>query len=801
MPYSIVRRCLKKRRGVGLSAPFFMEKFFMELYILSNTVKHRFGDSFGRGTRLSLVGARGERVAFQAILPKPFHNAFAEADGEWDAEIFWERYVKLSASSSGLTTAGEYPDVMVDASRAEKFKDNTSERGEGVLWCFVTIPADAAGRHTVRLEVTADEGKAAVEAEIEVLDFCLPEQNGNVTSFAIREDMIKSADPGEFRKKYDELVEEHLHYRLSPTKLLPYGTWGIEEALSEARKRTADVRCAAYSLPYKTFREDTIYEKEQECLDTDYLRKLLTAFAENSTDECDLLKKANFYITFIDEPAPERFHSVRRVYREIHDLKREVAKSVDFTGRRGVENSLLTLDNIVTVFNKEPIYGEVDTWCPTYWGYFKPEYVYEEKKLRGLGKKNWWYGCVAPKTPFPNLHTDSPMRDSRFESWLRFLYDISGNLYWATNLTKKYDEKAREYTDCDVLKETLLFPGACGDGLLFYTETKYGAPLPSLRLFSLYLGLQEYEYFMLIERAARKAECFYGRKTDIKKSLCSLFDRIAKGTMLVYDFDAEELRRELGGHVVFAENNIFVESEAAPDANRALVYSPAEAEIFCDGKKGSEIVCGKGKCTVFTFKAGERCIAEISAEIGGKSLCLKKRISPRRIWLPPAEAEARGEKVFCEPFRKELYVRIGSFVNEEAPALFLPVEGDFFEADRIEVFIESFSDDAFILNTVLIDSEGKRYCAGYGVAEENRKSKISVAVCRLTQNRLNSEADALPCEHAEENAAVSARFGFGRLSGIELMLGNNVKLLDDNRERRRSEYSFLIKGVSVTFTT
>ena len=78
MPYSIVRRCLKKRRGVGLSAPFFMEKFFMELYILSNTVKHRFGDSFGRGTRLSLVGARGERVAFQAILPKPFHNAFAE---------------------------------------------------------------------------------------------------------------------------------------------------------------------------------------------------------------------------------------------------------------------------------------------------------------------------------------------------------------------------------------------------------------------------------------------------------------------------------------------------------------------------------------------------------------------------------------------------------------------------------------------------------------------------------------------------------------------------------------------------
>ncbi|MFQ9737400.1 MAG: hypothetical protein ACLR06_06595 [Christensenellaceae bacterium] len=113
------------------------------------------------------------------------------------------------------------------------------------------------------------------------------------------------------------------------------------------------------------------------------------------------MKKANFYITFIDEPAPERFHSVRRVYREIHDLKREVAKSVDFTGRRGVENSLLTLDNIVTVFNKEPIYGEVDTWCPTYWGYFKPEYVYEEKSSAGWEKRIGGTGAWRPKRLFP----------------------------------------------------------------------------------------------------------------------------------------------------------------------------------------------------------------------------------------------------------------------------------------------------------------------------------------------------------------------------------------------------------------
>ena len=772
----------------------------MQFYILPNTVKHKFGDPIPRQTRICLVGAKGERVAFQAILPQAFPCVKLTSDGTWKTQIFWEKYVDVAQPSSQLTAAGKYPDVMVETGLAEARGENSSECGEGLIWCFADIPATAEpGRYTLTLTAEADGERAFVQAEIEVMDFSLPIRNGNVTSFAIREDMIRGKG-AIWRAKYEALVEEHLKYRLSPTKLVPYGQWEQADVLAAAKKMTADDRCAAYSLPYKSFLEDTIYEKGQECLDVTYLTEVLTLLAENSTDECNLLKKANFYITFIDEPTPEKFHSVRRVYREIYEAKREVAKAVDFSDRREVENSLLTLDNIVTVFQKEPIYGEVDTWCPTFWGYFKPEYVYEAEKLRGLGKKNWWYGCVAPHTPFPNLHTDSPMRDSRFESWLRFAFDIIGNLYWATNLTKKYDESKKAYTDCDVLRETLLFPGACGDGLLFYTETEYNAPLPSLRLFSMFLGLQEYEYFLAVDRAAHAAQGYYLKKMDAREMLESFFLRIAKGTMLIYDFDVEALRRELGGHVVFAENNLFTECKAGEKRNFLCVYSPVNAEVICDGRRGEESLSGKGKRTCF-FLAHEVRFAEIDVSLDGKHLKLRKFIDSPRKYLPLTHLKSNTSKIECGKALEEkgTYVRLKPFVNEEQPSVFLPFPANLAEINRIEVETQSFSEDALVLNTVLKDSSGGRYWPGYGIIRENGDSKISVAVTRLTQNRLNSDTDAVPSERVKENAAAAAAFDFENVAGIELVFGNNVKLLDDNRERRRAEYSFLLKSVSITF--
>ena len=58
----------------------------MQFYILPNTVKHKFGDPIPRQTRICLVGAKGERVAFQAILPQAFPCVKLTADGTWKTQ-------------------------------------------------------------------------------------------------------------------------------------------------------------------------------------------------------------------------------------------------------------------------------------------------------------------------------------------------------------------------------------------------------------------------------------------------------------------------------------------------------------------------------------------------------------------------------------------------------------------------------------------------------------------------------------------------------------------------------------------
>ena len=115
----------------------------MQFYILPNTVKHKFGDPIPRQTRICLVGAKGERVAFQAILPQAFPCVKLTADGTWKTQIFWEKYVDVAQPSSQLTAAGKYPDVMVETGLAEARGENSSECGEGLIWCFADIPATA----------------------------------------------------------------------------------------------------------------------------------------------------------------------------------------------------------------------------------------------------------------------------------------------------------------------------------------------------------------------------------------------------------------------------------------------------------------------------------------------------------------------------------------------------------------------------------------------------------------------------------------------------------------------------------
>ena len=546
----------------------------LTIRFLSSSHKLKKGESFAHLPEPRLAAARGETLCFQAVLTSG-EDETVFVSGAPACEIFWERYVTIPQPSCSYYEAGDYPDVLVDNASAEKFGENVLRANEA-QFLFIQVPVPRFyGKKTLSFTLNV-KGKAAASAKIsaEIYPFALPEQVHAASSFAVRDDMIFGTQEEKY-EKYDGIYQELLKYRVAAASVaLPFSERAedIPYLVERYKKAAADDKVPSYSINYTTRREDTIFQKNQEVLDKKFLKDILTAMAEASTAELDLFKKAYFYITFIDEPTPERFHSVTRVYDEYYKILREVSAECDFTGKENVRASLNALPNVVTVFNKEPIYGQVDTWCPTFFAYSKPEYVYEEKHLRRLGKKNWWYGCMAPWHPILNYHTDSPAADARFEPWLRYKYDIAGNLFWAVNLTKRYDSEKQAYVPADILNEPIAFCGVNGDGLLLYTETYYGKVLPSYRMMSIFEGNQDYEYFYLFDRHVKALEKECGVRLDPRASLKPIFDEIAAGAALVYRAGAEELKAELATHVTAAEDGVFVLPETERGEYKISVY-------------------------------------------------------------------------------------------------------------------------------------------------------------------------------------------------------------------------------------
>ena len=472
---------------------------------------------------------------------------------------------------------------------------------------------------------------------------------------------------------------------------------------------------------------------------------------------------------------------------------REVSAACDFTGKEKVRASLNALPNVVTVFNKEPIYGQVDTWCPTFFGYSKPEYVYEDKHLRRLGKKNWWYGCMAPWHPILNYHTDSPTEDARFEPWLRYKFDIAGNLFWAVNLTMRYDGDKQEYVAANILEEPIAFGGVNGDGLLLYTETYYEKILPSYRMMTIFEGNQDYEYFYLFDKHVKALERACGEKLDTRRSLKPVFDEIAAGAALVYRAGADELKAELANHVLSAADGVFVVAETEKSRYKITVYCAdvvtlpdLRTEACGNAKKAVTYIPFEDKTTCFTLRY----------LVNGAEKTFVKRVSPARVQVPlenlaPERCEVRA-------VGEDIGVFTEKFENDFAPSVFVPFEMNAKELLRAECTVRNLSENEAVISVSLVDRRGGEYPMGYDMAETGERSEISVYCTEMAVNRLNNAEDTVWWHHRAENEQRAAAFDFEHVKGFKIGVLNDRKLLDDNVERRLTEFALFMENFSVT---
>ncbi len=112
------------------------------------------------------------------------------------------------------------------------------------------------------------------------------------------------------------------------------------------------------------------------------------------------------------------------------------------------------------------------------------------------GTELWFYTVGIYQAPrYPNKTIDMPLMDNRIMHWLNYRYDLTGFLHWGWN---QWTEKPFEETGMHI-----------GDG--WHVYPKKDGVLNSLRWEQMRNGLQDYEYFLMLENEVRELKDSLGK--------------------------------------------------------------------------------------------------------------------------------------------------------------------------------------------------------------------------------------------------------------------------------------------------
>ena len=142
----------------------------------------------------------------------------------------------------------------------------------------------------------------------------------------------------------------------------------------------------------------------------------------------------------------------------------------------------------------------IDAWCPLTPSYEK--WTGAIAAARARGKEVWWYICVHPYHPYANWFIEYPAIEARLlMGMMAWEYQPDGFLYYAWNIhgwpfeMRENDKLIDDGPLCQWNPAS--FQDYNGDGCLFY----YGidGPVSTIRLENLTDGLEDYEYFWVLQ--------------------------------------------------------------------------------------------------------------------------------------------------------------------------------------------------------------------------------------------------------------------------------------------------------------
>lgn len=149
---------------------------------------------------------------------------------------------------------------------------------------------------------------------------------------------------------------------------------------------------------------------------------------------------------------------------------------------------------------REELQGFVQIWCPLTAGFDEAAC----RAAQARGEEIWWYVCIGPQRPYANFFVDYPAIDHRLLFWMNWKWNVTGFLYWGTDVWPKNDRPLEEYLQAGYSNwDPNSYDGVNGDGYLLYPGPN-NWPLGSVRLANIRDGIEDYEYFYRLRELAER---------------------------------------------------------------------------------------------------------------------------------------------------------------------------------------------------------------------------------------------------------------------------------------------------------
>ncbi len=432
-------------------------------------------------------------------------------------EVLRVRYVTVTQPTDQMGVAAPWPDPLPPFKGTMDLAANQNQP----LWVRVKPPSTAAaGEYTGVIHLSADHFEKDVPITVTVFDFTLPDTMTCTTAFGFGHgrafDYHNVTDPVQQREVYDKYLTALAAHHIGPynpaaldpfnvtwDKLVPTFDWTAWDAAMA--KAFDHYHFNAFVVPFPGMGGGTFYSRSEPSLlgyagNTPEYKTAFTAYG--NALNAHLTEKGwagKSYVYWFDEPDPKDYEFVMNGFRKI----KEAAPNVGRMLTEQVEPALA---------------GGPTIWCPLT-PEFKPDLA---KQRQAEGDKFWWYICTGPKAPYVTLFIDHPGTELRVWLWQTWQRRIQGILIWETNYWTSeaaYPDPAHPQNPYeDPMGWTVGYgtpagtrlPWGNGDGRFLYppeaaadgnpSQPVLDPPVDSIRIEMLRDGIEDYEYFVMLEK-------------------------------------------------------------------------------------------------------------------------------------------------------------------------------------------------------------------------------------------------------------------------------------------------------------